>query len=116
MPLEAPQPRAWDPWVRTAVLIWVIVLGAICVRAAVQPNKRTLYTTWAQAGSDWEAGRELYRQDWSPDQDQFRYSPLVAAFLVPFHYLPVRLGGVVWRLLNAGVCWAASPGGCERRR
>jgi hypothetical protein len=102
MPLEALAPRAWDPWVRTAVLVWAIVLGAICVRAAVQPYKRTLYTTWAQAGADWEAGRDLYRQDWKPDQDQFRYSPLVAVLLVPFNYLPVRLGGVVWRLLNGG--------------
>jgi hypothetical protein len=42
--------------------------------------------------------------------DQFRYSPLVAGALVPFTMLPLTLGGVVWRLLNAGVylsafCW-----------
>jgi hypothetical protein len=88
-------------WV--AVLVWSIAVGAICVRAAVQPYKRTLYTTWEQAGTDWQAGRDLYRDTWNPDQDQFRYSPLIAALLVPFHYLPLRLGGVVWRLLNAGV-------------
>jgi hypothetical protein len=89
--------------VRTAVLVWTIVLGVVCIRAAVQPYKRTLYTTWAQAGADWEIGRDLYRDTWNPDQDQFRYSPLVAALLVPFNHLPVRLGGVVWRLLNGGV-------------
>ena len=87
---------------RTAVLVWVIVLGVVCVRAAVQPHKRTLYTTWEQAGADWEVGRDLYRDTWNPDQDQFRYSPLVAALLVPFNHLPIRIGGVVWRLLNAG--------------
>jgi hypothetical protein len=80
----------------------MLVVGVVCIRAAVQPYKRTLYTTWAQAGADWAEGRDLYRDSWAPDQDQFRYSPLVAALLVPFHYLPVRLGGVVWRLLNAG--------------
>jgi hypothetical protein len=93
----------WGWWVRAAVLVWAVVVGAVCVRAAVQPYKRTLYTTWEQAGADWEAGRDLYRNDWKADQDQFRYSPLVAVLLVPFHYLPTRLGGVVWRLLNAGV-------------
>lgn len=112
MPPEAPPsstasggaPAArWDRWVRAAVLVWIIVVGVVCVRAAVQPYKRTLYTTWAQAGADWVNGEDLYRDTWAPDQDQFRYSPLVAALLVPFHYLPVRLGGVVWRLLNAGV-------------
>src|SRR5579884_2210232 len=105
MPLEALRRRwrAGDPWMRAAVLIWAIVLGAIGTRAAVQPYKRTLYTTWAQAGADWRTGRDLYRNSWAPDQDQFRYSPFTAALLVPFSYLPVRLGGVVWRLLNAGV-------------
>jgi hypothetical protein len=101
MPLEAL--RTWDIWVRSALLIWAIILMAVCIRAAVQPYKRTLFTTWEQAGADWEEGRDLYRKSWRPDQDQFRYSPLTAALLVPFHHLPIRLGGAVWRLLNAGV-------------
>jgi hypothetical protein len=87
--------------IRTAILVWTIIVVAICIRAAVQPYKRTLFTTWEQAGADWEQGRALYRTSWSPDQDQFRYSPLTAVLLVPFHHLPIRLGGVVWRLLNA---------------
>jgi hypothetical protein len=81
--------------------VWTIILIAVCLRAAVQPFKRTLFTTWEQAGADWEQGRDLYRKSWSPDQDQFRYSPLTAVLLVPFHHMPIRLGGVVWRLLNA---------------
>jgi hypothetical protein len=93
--------QSWDQWVRTAITIWVLVIAFVCVRAAVQPYKRTLFTTWEQAGADWEQGLDLYRQSWSPDQDQFRYSPLTAVLLVPFHHMPIRLGGVVWRLLNA---------------
>lgn len=90
-------------WVRTAVFVWTVIVVFVCVRAVVQPYKRTLFTTWEQAGSDWEEGRDLYRDTWRPDQDQFRYSPLTAALLVPFHHLPIRIGGAVWRLLNAGV-------------
>ena len=104
---------------RTAVLVWAIILGFVCVRAAVQPYKRTLFTTWEQAGADWEVGRDLYRNSWSPDQDQFRYSPLTAVLLVPFHHLPIRLGGVVgvcsmrgvllggFALVAAGSSWSA---------
>jgi hypothetical protein len=92
-----------DPWVRLAIAAWLIALTAIGIRCAVQPHKRTLYTTWARAGADWVHGAPLYRTEWDEDQDQFRYSPLAAVLLVPFHYLPVRLGGVVWRLLNAAV-------------
>jgi hypothetical protein len=96
-------PRRRDVWVRTAVLIWILILAFVCTRAVVQPYKRTLFTTWEQAGGDWEKGHDLYRNSWGPDQDQFRYSPLTAVLLVPFHHLPIRLGGVIWRLLNAGV-------------
>jgi hypothetical protein len=89
--------------VQTAIILWTVVLAVICVRVAIYPHKRTLYTTWAQAGTDWENGRDLYRSTWDADQDQFRYSPLVAVLLVPFPHLPLRVGGVVWRLLNAAV-------------
>jgi hypothetical protein len=102
MPLEL-RARMADIWVRLAVLVWVIAVAGVCVRAYVQPYKRTLFTTWEQAGADWEEGRDLYRNSWNPDQDQFRYSPLTAVLLVPFHHLPIRTGGVVWRLLNAAV-------------
>ncbi len=95
--------RSSGGWIRTAVLVWSLIVAVVCVRAAVQPYKRTLFTTWEQAGADWEQGHDLYRRSWSPDQDQFRYSPLTAMLLVPFHHLPIRLGGVVWRLLNAAV-------------
>jgi hypothetical protein len=103
-PLLALRAR-WEiaSWERTAVLVWAIIVVAVCIRAAVQPYKRTLFTTWEQAGADWEQGRDLYRSSWSPDQDQFRYSPLTAVLLVPFHHLPIRLGGAVWRMLNAAV-------------
>jgi len=108
MRLEAA--RKWDIVVRMAVFVWTVILVFVCVRAVVQPYKRTLFTTWEQAGADWEQGRDLYRDSWRPDQDQFRYSPLTAVLLVPFHHLPIRLGGMVWRLLNgvvllAGFAW-----------
>jgi hypothetical protein len=95
--------RGTDPWVRLALAAWVALVGGICVRVALQPRVRTLFTTWSGAGHDWEIGRNLYRNTWESHQDQFRYSPLVAVLLVPFSHLSEGTGGVVWRLLNAGV-------------
>jgi hypothetical protein len=95
--------RQRDVWVRLAVTLWVIVLAVICTRCALKPRSRTLYTTWAGAGQDWVIGRDLYRNTWEWHQDQFRYSPLVAVLFVPFSYLPDSVGGVLWRLINAGV-------------
>jgi hypothetical protein len=98
-----PRARPSDPWVRLAVLAWLVALAFIGGRCALRPRSHTLYTTWAGAGHDWVVGRDLYRNTWEWHQDQFRYSPLVAVLLVPFSYLPESLGGVVWRLLNAAV-------------
>src|SRR6516162_4390677 len=68
MPPEPVTPRAGDPWVQTAVILWIAVLAVICIRVAIYPHKRTLYTTWEQAGSDWENGRDLYRNTWDADK------------------------------------------------
>jgi hypothetical protein len=99
-----------DPWVWVAVAAWVVVVGAVCLRAGLRPRSRTLYTTWSQAGHDWLKGRDLYRNDWEYHQDQFRYSPLVAVSMVPWVPLPEGLGGALWRLVNAaallgGLVW-----------
>jgi hypothetical protein len=99
--------------------LWAGVLLVVCVRAAVWPRVHSLYLTYATAGADWVAGADLYYRDRPAELrlDQYRYSPLVAVLLTPFHLLPERAGGVLWRLLNggvflAGVAWwlrAAAP-------
>ena len=90
-------------WGQLALLVWTVVLLVVCVRTAIQPRTRSLFYTWASAGSDWVHGRNLYvHEDWT-DLDQFRYSPLVAASFAPLSLLNERLGNVVWRLFDAGV-------------
>src|SRR4051812_26614872 len=97
-----PRVRSWDPWARWAVGAWLAVLLVVCGQALLRPRFRSLYPTYAAAGRDWLAGRTLYRDHWEPYEDQFRYSPLVAALLVPFHLLPEGPGAALWRLVNAG--------------
>jgi hypothetical protein len=96
--------RNWDLWTRCAVVVWVIVMLAVCIRSAVQPREHSLYYTWLTAGKDWSSGSPLLYQHMEGDGlDIFRYSPLIAALLTPLQSLDERTGNMVWRLLNAGV-------------
>src|SRR4051794_26575576 len=93
-----PESRSWS---RLALAAWAIALVAVCGRAAVDPQRHTLYPTYAQASRDWLAGEDLYlRYARSPQLDQFRYSPVVGALFAPLGLLPDRAGGVLWRLVN----------------
>jgi hypothetical protein len=101
--LRVGRPAGLD-WGQVALFVWAVVLAVVCVRTAIQPRTRSLFYTYALAGSDWLAGRNLYyHDDPPPGLDQYRYSPLVAAALTPLALLNERLGNVLWRLFNAGV-------------
>jgi hypothetical protein len=68
---------------------------------AVNERHRGIYPVYPKAGRDWLGGRRVY-----VDHDGlfiYRYSPLVAALLVPLGVLPPLAGAVCWRLLNLAV-------------
>jgi hypothetical protein len=88
---------------RLAVAVWTVVVVVVCVRGIVQPNAHSLYPTYERAGAEWLTRGVVYHDRWQAPFDQYRYSPLVTAFLSPLSLLPMWLGSVLWRLLNAGV-------------
>ncbi len=91
-------------WGQIALAVWTVVLLIVCVRTAIQPRARSLFYTWALAGSDWVQGQNLYyHNDPPPYLDQFRYSPAIAVAFVPLSRMDERVGNVLWRLFNAGV-------------
>jgi hypothetical protein len=91
-------------WERAALLAWGLLLLTVCFRAAIWPEAHSVYPIFALASEKWLASQDLYLQT---KYDVYRYSPLVAAALVPLGLLPMSMGGVLWRLLGAGVYLAA---------
>src|SRR3954447_6061112 len=84
------------------VVLWGLLLLGIAVRAAWTPERHSVYPIYADAGRHWRAGTPCYGY-LRADRDIFRFSPVVAAGLIPFGMLSDRVGGPLWLLLNAGV-------------
>jgi hypothetical protein len=78
--------------------LWAAVLLGISIRIGLSSHSHDVFGTYADAGRRWTASQPLYTYTRG-----FVYSPLVAAFFAPFSWLPISLGSVVWRLLNAAV-------------
>jgi hypothetical protein len=78
--------------------LWTAVLLGISIRVALFSHSHDVFGTYADAGRRWTASQPLYTYTRG-----FVYSPLVAAFFAPFSWLPISLGSVLWRLLNATV-------------
>ena len=76
--------------------LWAAVLVIIWVRVGFFSHSHDVFGTYADAGRKWTAAEPLYSYTRG-----FVYSPLVAAFFAPFSWLPIALGSVLWRLVNA---------------
>jgi Glycosyltransferase family 87 len=78
--------------------LWTAVLLGICIRIGFFSHAHDVFATYADAGRRWSSSLPLYTYTRG-----FVYSPLVAAFFAPFSWLPISLGSVLWRLVNAAV-------------
>jgi hypothetical protein len=78
--------------------LWAAVLLGILIRVGLFSHSHDVFGTYADAGRKWTASQPLYSYTRG-----FVYSPLVAAFFAPFSWLPISLGPVLWRLLNAAL-------------
>jgi hypothetical protein len=100
--------------VRITLAIWAIAYLGLCARTLVKVEKSSVYPDFSSAGEHWLNSLPLYVRGGT---HEFRYSPLVAAFFVPFDLLPDALGEFIWRSINFAVfvgglyycCRAAVP-------
>jgi len=81
---------------RIAFILWTIILLAIAGRVLARPQK-TVYLLFHQTGQHWLHSDVIYKKG------EYRYSPLVAAMLVPLGMLPLRVSSLIWLALNAVV-------------
>lgn len=103
-------PRSYlGPWRRLAIVIWAVILLVICIRGLLNARANSVYPIFAGAARNFWAGTDLYH---GPD-GPYRYSPLVAALLLPFSLWPDSVGGVLWRLVNAAVYLGALAWWCR---
>jgi hypothetical protein len=99
---QSPAPaarRAPGRWlIITTIALWSIAYLGCCARTLfLKVDKSSVYPDFSTAGKNWVDGQPLYVRGGS---HEFRYSPLIAAFFVPFELLPARLGEFLWRSLN----------------
>jgi len=111
MPREDLRTRleAGDLWVRTAVVLWVLILIVVSLRVykdagkvvdakQTKPISQLLY----EAGEHWIKGQPLYA-----DEGEYRYSPGVAAVLSLFvRAFSVRVAALLWLWMGAAAFFA----------
>jgi hypothetical protein len=85
---------------RTAILVWAVALVAIAVAVSRPGKVGKLYPTFVAAGEHFRNGEPVYGPI-PADEDQFRYSPMVAAAFVPLADMPTPVGAILWRWLQA---------------
>lgn len=83
-----------------AIIGWVVALAAIALAVTLRDKPGKLYPTFVSAGEHFLNGEPIYGV--VPEgQDQYRYSPVVAAAFAPWSFLPPSLGSVLWRWAQA---------------
>jgi len=83
---------------RTALIVWVVVVIGLTARLLVAHERHPgVYPVFDRAGAHWLNGEELFQDT------GFRYPPISAAAMVPFHLAGPLPGGLVWRWLNLAV-------------
>ena len=79
-----------------ALAAWAVALLAVAITVSIPAKSGKLYPTFVAAGDHFRHGQPIYGH--IPDgQDQYRYSPLVAAAFAPWGFLPNWVGAVLWR-------------------
>jgi hypothetical protein len=84
--------------VTITVTIWALAFLGCCARTLLlKVDKSSVYPDFFTAGYNWVHGNDLYVRG---GPHEFRYSPLIAAFFVPFELLPIKFGEFLWRSVN----------------
>jgi hypothetical protein len=85
-------------WVNLAIILWTLAFLGLCGRTLLlKIDHHSVYPVFTNAAQNWYDGTRLYKVG---SIEEFRYSPLIAAFFIPLRAMGPRLGQFVWRSLN----------------
>ena len=68
----------------------------------VRPENHTVFPVFASSAEHWWADQPLYA-NYEPLLDHFRYPPVFAVAITPFHLLGLQAGGILWSWINLAV-------------
>lgn len=94
-----------SPMLRAVIGMWLILLVAVCGKAALSPLDHTTYPCFEAGTRCWWAGVNPYAVETCGFE--YRYTPTFAVLFTPFAVLPTLLGGVLWGLVNVFATFAA---------
>ncbi len=89
-------------WIRLAIVLWIALAAAVCVKSIVQKGGHSVYTVYAWGSRHWWADQLLHAK-YPELADIYRYSPTFAVVFTPFSLLPDWLGAGLWGVLNVAV-------------
>ncbi|MBY0523900.1 MAG: glycosyltransferase 87 family protein [Gemmataceae bacterium] len=105
--------RRWwasrQPWEQWAAILWMAVVLIISARVLLTPRagSRSVLPIYLWAAERWRTRADMYPGgDLGGELPGWRYAPVIAASMVPWNCLPLRLAEIGWRLLNVGVLLA----------
>jgi hypothetical protein len=116
---SAPEPKKFSPthfWVNLAIFLWALAFILLCGRTLVlKIDHHSVFPVFTGAAQNWLQGSPLYTVG---STEEFRYSPLVAAFFIPFQLMEPHLAQFLWRSMNfiiyAGGLWYCCKVGLPR--
>jgi hypothetical protein len=89
-------------WHRLSLVVWTVLVVLAVGRAGLYhiPKHQGCYPLFADAGRHWLRGQDLYDKDHPASLSVYRYSPLVAAGLVPLALVSDPVGSGLLRAVN----------------
>jgi hypothetical protein len=85
-------------WANFSIVLWALAFIFLCGRTLVlKIDHHSVYPVFTGAAENWLQGKPLYTVG---STEEFRYSPLVAAFFIPLREMQPRLGQFLWRSMN----------------
>lgn len=79
--------------------VWIVTVVIVSVLVFIAPMKRSVVPVYHEAAENWTAQKSLYLET----KHAYFYFPQFALMFVPFHYLPMPFGDMLWRILQSAL-------------